>query len=95
MIDLIVTALATWRLTSLLVSEHGPAGVFQLLRDWADEHAPMLADILACVWCCSVWVGFFFALPQAPRWLKYALAYSAVAIMIHKLVEAFDEELPE
>lgn len=93
--DWIITALAVWRMTSLLVNEYGPAGIFEQLRHWADSNAPMLADILSCVWCCSVWVGLVFTLPHFPRWLKYALAASAVAIMIDSLMEVGNEAPPE
>lgn len=69
---LLVAALATWRLSSLLVNpgEAGPANLLHRLRDWAgayelgedDEPRTSLGRLFACVWCMSVWMGGLCAL---------------------------------
>lgn len=82
MLDWLLSALATWRLSSLLVNEDGPAHVFKRLRVWAELHSGFLADLLACVWCCSVWVAAI--MPFMPRPVRQWLALSAAAILIEE-----------
>lgn len=96
MTALLTGILATWRITSLFVSERGPYDVFGRLRDAAgitfDEasqpvSANELARALLCVWCTSVYIGGAVALLQGHRGrraLLSALAYSAGAIMIDR-----------
>lgn len=94
MINLIVGALATWRLSHLLIKEDGPYDVFGRLRDavgitYDERSRPVagseLAKIFLCFWCMSIWVGLFITLLTAPRrWYINALAYSAVTIGIER-----------
>src|SRR5690606_33513915 len=56
-LDLLLLALATWRLTSLLVQEAGPFRVFQ----WMRKHIPH-GGLLECIWCCSVWCAALLVL---------------------------------
>lgn len=59
-------SLATWRISSMLVNESGPANVFRRVRNGLGvipgekpENQPhILAGIFACLWCNSVWVGW-------------------------------------
>lgn len=99
MIEIATLALATWRLTSLLVYEDGPGKVFDRLRAWAgityDEQnnataTTSLGEGLKCFWCTSVWCGTFWALlylTTDTTWLALPFALSAAAILIDKLVE--------
>lgn len=95
---LLLFGLATWRLTSLLVRERGPWNVFVRLRARAgishDElgqplEVPdnVLAGILSCTWCCSVWVAIPWAIFYPGGWIEKiaaALAISAVAIVVDR-----------
>jgi hypothetical protein len=95
---LIVAALATWRLSSLLVNknEAGPANLLHRIRDWAgayelgedDEPITSLGKLFSCVWCMSVWVGAALAvIAITPCWaLLIPFALSAVAILINARV---------
>ena len=70
--EFLILALTTWRITSLLVSEKGPADVFVKFREWAGVKwhtnakgqrttrygTNWVASGLTCAWCTSVWVGF-------------------------------------
>ena len=94
---LLVGILLTWRITSLLVSEDGPADLFARSRDrvgvYYDEDSEcrgrwMLPSVLCCVWCSSVWVGWAVAfLLQYDDWLLHGLAFSTGAIMIDQWVK--------
>lgn len=101
MLNFIVSALAVWRLSSLLVREDGPGDVFAKLRTFSgvryDEHSNsygtnILSSALTCVWCTSVWVGFFVAFLDKPAklhtFLQRALALSASAIIIDEVMNA-------
>lgn len=95
-LDLLVLALATWRMASLLASEDGPFECFGKLRHllgvrYDQSSQPYgtnwLAKGVTCVWCNSVWFGFFWVilylfLAQYAVWLAAPLALSAVAILI-------------
>lgn len=75
LLDLIVLALATWRVSALLSYERGPFGVFVWLRSlfgidpvseadpepgsWPETEAALL---LICGWCLSLWIGAALAL---------------------------------
>lgn len=61
-------ALATWRLTALLVYESGPFGIFVRLRERLgivhddDGHPASWPDgglgrLFTCVWCLSFWTA--------------------------------------
>lgn len=100
MTALIVGTLATWRFTSLFVSESGPYDVFGKFRDAVgvtyDERsqaqgANEVAKALTCIWCASVWVGGVVAVVQGYRLqnaILRALAYSAGAILIDRWMNA-------
>lgn len=96
LLELAVYALATWRLSSLLVAERGPWNVFQSVRARAgighDESGNInvipdtfMAGLLSCLWCASVWIGAAvaaaaYALPAVTFSLCLPLALSAAAI---------------
>lgn len=93
--------LATWRLTSLLNREAGPAHLFEKLRykmgvryDEASEPyaTTNLAEGVLCFWCSSVWSGAVIAglaaLTGAIRWRDIpltVLAISTGAILVEEL----------
>ena len=95
---LLIAALATWRLSSLLVNknEAGPANLLHRIRDWAgayelgedDEPITSLGKLFSCVWCMSVWVGAALAVVViTPCWaLLIPFALSAVAIVMNMMV---------
>lgn len=97
-LKLLVAALATWRLSSLLVNpnEAGPGKLLHKIRDFVgayelgddDEPLTSLGGLFACVWCMSVWIGAVLAvLAITPLWaLLIPFALSAVAIVIQSVV---------
>lgn len=74
MFELILLSLATWRITSLLTEEDGPADIFVRLRK---HYNPL--GVLDCFWCTSIWVAWAISLD----FIK-GLALSALAIIIQK-----------
>jgi len=66
-------AVATWRVTHLLVEEDGPADVVLRMRRRAGSSA--LGQAMDCFYCASLWVALPFAVeltrepsPNAPSW---------------------------
>lgn len=91
----LVVGLATWRVASLLVHERGPYGIFARLRAAIQPFGEIrgfwlqlrdeVAQVLACVWCCSLWV-------VGPLWALYMLAPLAVAMLAAAAVAVAVEE---
>jgi hypothetical protein len=97
----IVYALATWRIASLMTSESGPFDIFLKIRGWAgithDEDGKVLmiphkffAELLSCVWCCSIWVSFFWLviwvfIPWG-FWIAIPFSLSTIAIVIQRFI---------
>lgn len=86
MIDLAVRALATWRLTHLLMFEVGPWRAITRLRAsvgvrhdaegfpeaWPDD------NVFECFLCLSIWIGLACAV--LPSWALRLFALSGIAI---------------
>jgi len=98
--ELLVLALATWRLTSLLNREAGPFGLLTKFRHLIgiryDEYSNVygknqIAEMVTCHWCLSVWVGIAVAasyyLWNDVWWLMLPLALSTVSIIIDRITE--------
>jgi len=96
-VEFIVLALATWRLTSLFVWEDGPFEVFIRIRYLFgvryDEQnlaygTNWLAKGIICPACASVWFGILWGilywLWQPTWWLALPFALSAVAIILEQ-----------
>ena len=98
LLEFVVYALATWRVSSLLVDEAGPFRMFIRLRELVgithdmDDNVAMIPDrflpgILSCVWCVSIWVGLFWTIMYLfcdySLYLALPLALSAAAIKFH------------
>lgn len=95
---LLILALATWRLSSLLACEDGPADILVKLRlrlgvKYDKESKPYgtngLAKGIICVWCSSIWIGaawalLWYAWPQSAPWLALPFALSAGAALVEK-----------
>jgi len=99
--NLLVYVLAVWRIATLFVNEAGPYGIFMRLRGWAgirhDDGGRAVeipdnfsAQLFSCVWCFSIWVGFFLTIfwMISPEWsLKFSVpfALSGGAVLIEVL----------
>lgn len=83
---LLILGLANWRIASLFALEDGPFNIFERIRQ-----LPGLQELLSCLWCTSVWTGFFLALTARKQFdiraimiMPFTLALSAVAIVIQQ-----------
>lgn len=109
----VIIALATWRISSMLVDEDGPFDVFGRIRrsvgikthleetevpkQWKvvkDTPDNFFAEVLSCMWCCSLYVGAFWALllfllPPS-LWFAIPFALSTCAIFMEKALENID-----
>lgn len=97
MLEFVVLALATWRLTSLLVWEDGPFEVFAKLRRLLgvryDEMSNAygsnwLAKGVVCPACASVWFGFMWAVAYMfdVWWVALPFALSAGAMALERWI---------
>lgn len=90
--DLLVAALATWRLAHLLVHEDGPANGVVRLRRAVD--ATPLAGVMDCFGCASVWTGLLVTALVKPRHtgasatLVRGLAASGAAFLAQQALDA-------
>lgn len=88
--DFIIYILAVWRIANLFVNEAGPYGVFLKLRMLTgirhDDGGRAVeipdnfsAQLFSCVWCFSIWVGFFLSAFWliSPEWsLRFAVPFA-------------------
>lgn len=96
--NLVIIALAVWRVSSLLAQEDGPYNILARFRKYIGirytEH-PIpecrneFARMIACMWCNSVWVGMaatvlYMVIPDITVWLLLPLAFSTVTIVIEE-----------
>lgn len=59
MVTLIIAALATYRLTRLVLIEDGPFDLALKLRGALDpDQKTWVGKGMACPWCISFWIGF-------------------------------------
>lgn len=101
MLNIILLALAAWRISHALADdgEAGPYGILHKLRYWAgvryNESGPysdsQVGLAILCVWCSSVWTGLFFAIlhtlsPQFSFIISLPLALSAAIIFIEVIL---------
>ncbi|HWG21052.1 MAG TPA: DUF1360 domain-containing protein [Terracidiphilus sp.] len=88
-----MAALATWRVTHLLVREDGPADAIARTREWLGESR--LGALMDCFYCTSMWVAipfaFFVAKKPVGRVTAW-LALSGIACLIDERMEKEDEE---
>lgn len=103
LVNFIVLALATWRISSILVYEEGPFDICARFRNAIgvkyDSHAHtygenMLANLFTCLWCLSIWVGiaiaaFYVLVGDIAVVACLPFALSAVAVIIHTNTEEY------
>lgn len=95
LIDVVLAALATWRLTYLLTEEDGPWHVIAGVRQRLGDSMPGRA--LRCFYCTSLWVAAPLALLVA-GWQSRTglvwLALSGAACLLHRATDRGIEVMP-
>ena len=91
--DILILALATWRLSSLFANESGPFHIFSRFRERVCKKLPGVGEGLVCEWCNSIWFGtviviayYFFR--HAAVWVLLPLAFSTAAVVIKHIIQA-------
>ena len=82
----VVAALATWRLTHLVVLEDGPFDVIARVRGALGR----AGRVLDCFYCTSIWIAAPLALFVTTRpvaWLCVWPALSGLACIVHRASE--------
>lgn len=91
LVSLVVCGLAVWRLSHAIVKETGPLMVFSRFRARlarTQTRSGGLFDLISCVYCVSFYIGLIAALFTSHgffSWVGYALAYSAIAVILENL----------
>ena len=83
-LDLLILALATWRLAYFATKESGPWGVMATVRA-----VSTLGGLLTCIYCASVWTALlaylvYLVFPPA----VYIVAASGGAMLLHRYTGA-------
>ena len=102
MLDFLILSLAVYRISALFVYDDGPFDLFQRLRlkvgilyydsgEIIEESYKGWAKLFSCIWCMSVWLGFFLALcyffyPLYTTSLSMPFALSAMAMIVERFV---------
>jgi hypothetical protein len=73
----LLAALATWRVTHLLVGEDGPAEIIARLR--ARLGQSLAGKLMDCFYCSSLWVALPAALFVSRQWLNWIMAWLALS----------------
>lgn len=73
----VLAALATWRVTHLLVEEDGPADIVVRLRRRAGSS--WAGDLLDCFYCLSIWVAAPFSAGLVRRHRMDPVSWLAVS----------------
>jgi hypothetical protein len=86
---LAIASIATWRLTRMLLVEHGPFRIFIYYRTFIGRIRG-LRDLASCPWCLSVWVGAAVTgtliIPRA-RYLLLPFVFSAFTMWLRQAGE--------
>lgn len=85
---IVLMALATFRLASLLADEPGPFNLLGHIRFYAPGE---LGKLLDCVWCSSVWIGLgftalYYLWPEGALVAALPFALSTAAIVIAEVM---------
>lgn len=75
--DLLILALATWRLSYMVTSESGWFGVFEIIRN-------RIGGATTCIYCFSVWasIGLYLIYHTGLQVIVIVLAVSGLALVI-------------
>lgn len=79
--ELLIKAIATWRISHMLVHEDGPNDSIIILRHKAKIRYGSWSPLF-CLWCTSVWVAIVVS--RLPKALYAPFALSGLAILFEE-----------
>lgn len=93
-LELVLGAVATWRISHMLLNENGPFEVFRHAREMLGvqysefDESKVIAfkyEITTCIWCLSMWIGGFVTAglwlwPGVFAWLLLPYVFSAFSV---------------
>jgi len=85
-IRFVLSVLATWRISHLLVSEDGPWEIVARLRQWLGASA--MGRLMDCFGCVSIWVAApmsLFIFQRLPELFVCWLALSGAAFLLERM----------
>jgi hypothetical protein len=91
----LLSVLATWRLTHLLVAEDGPLDLVVTLRRWLGDS--FFGTVMDCFYCASLWLAapFAFTLGHSIQsWLLTWLAIAGAAALLEQASQRPPAPLP-
>lgn len=83
-LDLVIAAMAVWRVSHMLSKERGPWDVFIRIREKLGNG--MLGNLMDCPWCSSVWIAPFAFIPGT-KFLVIVLSVSTMSIILEVTIE--------
>ncbi len=90
MLDFLIDALATHRLTKLVIDDKITEDAREkVFHKYGEPHESKVSYLVTCPWCSSIWIGLGVVAartiaPRAWRPLSYALAFSTVTGLIEE-----------
>lgn len=96
LLDLIIFALAVFRISELIVIDHGPFDIFFELRSWANQSEMdngikrNISNVITCVHCTGLWtsvfviIGFYY-FPSILYPIMYLFAVAGLQSVIARL----------
>lgn len=90
--DMIVAALAVWRLAHMLRNEAGPWDIFIRIREKLGDS--VLGKAMDCIACMSIWLAAIIFFVPGIKFLVIVLAISAMAILVGGLNELLRSGAP-
>ena len=78
-VEILITALASWRVSHMLANEAGPFDVFIKLSVWLEDNE--LGKMMNCVKCLSIWFSLLWFFPLVIRIL---LSISALVVLLEE-----------
>ena len=96
MTNLMIAALAIYRVAHMIAYEDGPFDIFLQLRDRAMVRFGRyhwITNGVHCPLCVSFWLSWF--VPLSPHWLLIGLAIASIALILHTIKSAIDRVAPD
>ena len=84
--DIVIAALAVWRLAYMLKHEAGPWDIFIRIREKLGDG--VLGRAMDCIACMSIWIAIMIFIPGA-EYVALVLAISALSIFwshVHEML---------